>query len=211
MAKLYFRFGTVGSAKTLNLLAVVHNYRQQDKHVLLLKPKLDDRFGSLNVKSRAGLTMKADYLLTPTTIFFYNGKQLTNMASQDDDYITLNTKNKLSCLIVDEAQFLSNTIIDQLYLASIYADIPVILYGLKTNFKGLLFEGTKRILEIADSIEEIKTTCFFCNKKATHNLKLIAGYPTLSGPDIELGADETYKPSCKYCYHKKTNHLSHYL
>lgn len=211
MAKLYFRFGTVGSAKTLNLLAVAHNYRQQHKHVLLLKPKLDDRFGSFNVTSRAGLVMKADHLLTPHTVFVYKGETLTNTTLRDDDHINLSTDNRLNCLIVDEAQFLSHTVIDQLHLASIYANIPIILYGLKTNFKGTLFDGTKRILELADSIEEIKTTCFYCNKKATHNLKLITGSPTLSGPDIELGADETYKPSCKYCYHKKTSHLSHTL
>ena len=207
MAKLYFRYGTVGSAKTLNLLAVAHNYRQQNKKILLLKPVIDDRFGANNITSRAGLTMTADHLLYSYSTFKYNGELLCDepqQAKEKSTIIQITSQDPLSCLIVDEAQFLHKRIINQLHLISIYADIPVILYGLRTNFRGELFSGTKRILELADTIEEVKTTCYYCNKKATHNLKFVNNKPNITGPDIELGADEKYKPTCKYCYFEKT-------
>lgn len=182
MAKLYFRYGTVGSAKTLNLLAVTHNYQQQNKHVCLLKPKLDVRFGSEEVTSRAGLTKKADILVCDETVF--DGHAFAGV----------------DCIVVDEAQFLSKSVIDQLRLVSSAHNIPVICYGLRTDFRGNLFEGSKRLFEVADSIEEVKTTCAFCNRKAIFNLKLVDGKPTLTGPTIELGAEEKYLPACSSCY-----------
>jgi thymidine kinase len=188
MAKLYFRYGTVGSAKTLNLLAVTHNYQQQNKAVILLKPKLDIRFGSEDVSSRAGLTKKADLLLTEDTVFDSH-----NFAGTD-------------CIVVDEAQFLSKSVIDQLRAIASVQNIPVICYGLRTDFRGNLFEGSKRLFEVADSIEEIKTTCAFCNRKAIFNLKLVEGKPTLTGPSIELGAEEKYLPACASCYREQLEH-----
>jgi thymidine kinase len=137
MAKLYFRYGTVGSAKTLNLLAVTHNYQQQNKAVILLKPKLDIRFGSEDVSSRAGLTKKADLLLTEDTVFDSH-----NFAGTD-------------CIVVDEAQFLSKSVIDQLRAIASVQNIPVICYGLRTDFRGNLFEGSKRLFEVADSIDHL--------------------------------------------------------
>ncbi len=185
MAKLYFRYGTVGSAKTLNLLAVTHNYQQQNKQVLLVKPKLDTRFGNDEVKSRAGLVKKADILVTDETIF-----DSRDFEGHD-------------CVVVDEAQFLSKSLIDQLRLIASRQNIPVICYGLRTDFRGNLFEGSKRLFEIADSLEEVKTTCAFCNRKAIFNLKLLDGKPTLTGPTIELGAEEKYLPACSICYREQ--------
>lgn len=182
MAKLYFRHGTVGSAKTLNLLAVAHNYRQQGKHVLLLKPELDSRFGSDNIKSRAGLEMQADVLVGPDTNLF----KLPLEA--------------VSCLLVDEAQFLSMTHIDQLRDIAYLKDIPIICYGLRTDFRTKLFPGSLRLMELADSIEEIKATCYFCNKKSIMNLKHLNGKATLEGPSVQLGAEERYLPVCYRCY-----------
>lgn len=182
MAKLYFRYGTVGSAKTLNLLAVTHNYQQQNKRVLLIKPLIDTRFGDIEVTSRAGLTKKADLLVTDQTVF-----DVKDFEGQD-------------CIVVDEAQFLSKAVIDQLRTISSKENIPVICYGLRTDFRGNLFEGSRRLFEIADSIEEVKTTCAFCNRKAIFNLKLVDGKPTLTGPTIELGAEEKYLPACSNCY-----------
>lgn len=182
MAKLYFRYGTVGSAKTLNLLAVTHNYQQQNKKVILLKPKLDDRFGAQEVTSRAGLSKNADILISNDTV-------LDESKFADAD-----------CIVVDEAQFLTKTMIDQFRSIATTHNIPVICYGLRTDFRGNLFEGSQRLFEIADSIEEIKTTCAYCNRKAIFNLKLIDGKATLSGPKIELGAEEKYLPACSNCY-----------
>lgn len=185
MAKLYFRYGTVGSAKTLNLLAVTHNYQAQNKSVVLIKPKLDSRFGQTQVKSRAGLAKEADILIDTDTV------------------IDRRTIADVNCIIVDEVQFLTKAVIDQFRSIATDMDIPVICYGLRTDFRGQLFEGSKRLFEVADTFEEIKTTCNFCNKKAIFNLKLVDGLPTLTGPTIELGTEETYLPTCSKCYRSK--------
>lgn len=182
MAKLYFRHGTVGSAKTLNLLAVAHNYRQQNKRVLLIKPSLDTRFGEEMIRSRAGLDCAADLLVHADT-------QL-----DDDDF------RGLSCALVDEAQFVSPAVIDQLRRITLELEVPVICYGLRTDFRGHLFEGARRLFEMADTIEEVKTTCAFCNRKAIMNLKHTNGVATVVGPSVDLGAEEKYFPACWRCY-----------
>lgn len=170
----------------MNLLAVAHNYRHQNKKVLLLKPILDSRFGVDVIKSRSGLTMDADILVDEKT------------------FLTESDLSGVSCLLVDEAQFLSTAFIDQLRDIAIRKDIPVICYGLRTDFKTHLFKGSQRLLELADSIEEVKTTCAFCNRKAVFNLKFVAGKPTRSGDQIDLGGDEKYLPSCAPCYQTQT-------
>jgi thymidine kinase len=184
MAKLYFRYGAVGSAKTLNLLAVAHAYRQQDKKVFLIKPRLDTRFGESVIRSRAGLTQDADLLVDAESHL-----DLTNL----EDY---------HCILVDEAQFLSAGVIDQLRRVTRILHIPVICYGLRTDFRAQLFEGSKRLMELADAIEEVKTTCAFCNRKGVFNLKLVDGRPSLAGPTVDLGAEEKYLPACNHCYSK---------
>jgi thymidine kinase len=180
MAKLYFRHGTMTSAKTLNLLAVAHNYRTQGKRVVVLKPRLDDRFGTKKVVSRAGLECDADMLLEPTT-------------SLDPEKF-----EGIDCVLVDEAQFLSAHVIEQ--LRSLARKIPVICYGLRTDFRTHLFEGSKRLMELADSIEEIKVTCQFCNRKAIFNMRFENGKPTLDGAQVALGAEEKYLPVCFSCW-----------
>jgi len=182
MAKLYFRYGTVGSAKTLNLIAVAHTYNQQNKRVLVIKPALDDRFGRETVKSRAGLERDADLLVEPNSKLNYN------------DFKGIN------CVLVDEAQFLSADLVDQLRQISCDLDLPVICYGLRSDFRTDLFPGSKRLLELADEISEVKTTCFFCDSRALFNLKFANGKPTREGPAIDLGAEEKYLPACARCY-----------
>jgi thymidine kinase len=204
MAKLYFRYGTVGSAKTLNLLAVAHNYRSQNKHILSMKPAIDTRFDPKCIVSRSGLKLEADYSLDDDTVFKYNGEPLKKKYSITAKVVSLDSTTKISCIVVDECQFLSSGVIDQLHLLTIIADIPVIVYGLKTNHKSQLFVGSKRILELADSIEEIKSTCFYCERKATQNLKHCKDKTILDGPEIEIGADEMYRATCKYCYQSRT-------
>ena len=181
MAKLYFRHGTVGSAKTLNLLAVAHNYRQQSKQVVLLKPEMDTRFGRERIKSRAGLEMAADILVAPHT-------KLLNLEWKDVD-----------CILVDEAQFLK-THIEELRTLTLEKDIPVICYGLRTDFKTNLFEGSLRLMELADSIEEVKATCHYCHRKSIVNLKHVDGKPIAEGPTVQLGAEEHDSPACYRCY-----------
>ncbi len=182
MAKLYFRHGTVGSAKTLNLLAVAHNYRQQGKKVFLVKPRMESRFGETKIQSRAGLFAQADFLLDENTSL---------------QEIPLES---VRCILVDEAQFLSAKTIEELRAIATEKNIPVICYGLRTDFKSYLFEGAKRLMELADSIEEVKATCHFCNKKSIMNLKHVNGVAVKEGPSIELGAEEKYFPSCYECF-----------
>lgn len=185
MAKLYFRHGTVGSAKTLNLLAVAHNYRQQGKEILLLKPELDDRFGKEQIKSRAGLEMPADVLIR-----------------KDTDLFLLDFEG-VDCILVDEVQFMASHIIEQFRTISVEKGIPVICYGLRTDFRSNLFEGSKRLLELADSIEEVKATCHFCNRKSIMNLKHVDGVAVSDGPVVQLGAEESYFPACYSCYQQQ--------
>lgn len=190
MAKLYFRYGTVGSAKTLNLLAVAHNYRQQGKQILLVKPEIDVRFGADLIKTRAGLAMRADI-----------------MAPSHGKFVSFPALDDIACVLVDEAQFLSAEAIEQLHHITYTAvapyapnGIPVICYGLRTDFRKELFPAAAQLLALADTIEEIKTTCVDCNKKAVFNLKLVNGVATKNGPSVELGCEEKYLPVCATCY-----------
>ncbi len=182
MAKLYFRYGTMDSAKTMNLLAVAHNYRKQNKRVVLLKPKLDDRFGASEIVSRSGLSSEADLLVDAEHEF--------EPGFFDD----------IDCILVDEAQFLSPHVIETLRRVTIEPGVPVICYGLRTDFRTQLFPGSKRLLELADRIEEVKVTCQYCGKKATFNLRLVDGQATLDGPQVKLGADDQYVPVCWHHY-----------
>lgn|SRR5690606_23095398 len=185
MAKLYFRYGTMDSAKTLNLLAVAHNYRKQGKRVLLLKPRLDVRFGPEIIRSRSGLEAPADLLIEPG-------------AALDVEQL-----RGLNCILVDEAQFLSESVIEQLRELTSELGVPVICYGLRTDFQARLFPGSKRLLELADSIEEVKVTCQFCDRKAVFNLRMADGLAVIDGPQIQLGADERYMPACWIHYREE--------
>jgi thymidine kinase len=185
MAKLYFRYGAVGSAKTLNLLAVAHNYERQGKRVLVLKPAFDTRFGAEKVVSRAGLERAADRVLV------------------DGEAPAAHEAAEADCVLVDEAQFLAPMQIDALREWTHALDVPVLCYGLRSDFRSELFPGAKRLMELADSIEEIKTTCSFCNRKATQNLKYVDGVARLDGPSRELGAEERYQPVCYRHYQEQ--------
>jgi thymidine kinase len=150
---------------------------------------MDVRFGESSVTSRAGLTQNADYLLGPET----NILKLPVI------------KNSVHCVLVDEAQFLNPSQIDQLRLVTTLWNVPVICYGLRTDFRTNLFPGSKRLLEVADTIEEVKTTCHFCNKKAILNLKHVDGVADTTGPAVQLGAEEKYFPTCYNCYRNNLN------
>jgi len=186
MAKLYFRHGTMDSAKTLNLLAVAHNYRKQQKRVLLVKPWVDDRFGRATIASRSGLEAEADVLVR----------------SPDD--LPPGVFEGLDCVLVDEAQFLAPDVVDVLRAATLDPGVPVICYGLRTDFRTRLFPGSARLLELADTIEEVKVTCQFCDKKAVFNLRHRGGRAVTDGPQVQLGADDDYAPVCWGCYAGRT-------
>jgi thymidine kinase len=191
VAKLYFRYGTMDSAKSMNLLAVAHNYRKQGKRVLLAKPRLDSRFGNRKISSRSGLDADADLLI--------------------DDETVLDPRDfaQLDCVLIDEAQFLPPAVIDDLRRITVDPGVPVICYGLRTDFRTRLFAGAQRLMELADRIEEVKVTCQYCARKATCNLRFVNGTPTVRGPQIQLGADEQYAPVCWSHYDEATRALAH--
>jgi thymidine kinase len=184
MAKLYFRYGTVGSAKTLNLLAVAHNYRQQGKTVKIIKPAIDTRFEVNMVRSRAGLELPADIVLQPA------------------DTLDPLTWSDVQCVLVDEAQFLTAAQVEQLRDVTLHHDIPVLCYGLRTDYLLRLFEGSKRLLELADCIDEVKATCHRCNHKSIVNVRHAQGHIVTDGPTVLLGAEESYAPTCYACYRR---------
>ena len=185
MAKLYFRHGTMSSGKSLNLLAVAHNYEQKGEKVVVIRPRLDERFGAQTVGSRTGLSRDADVLV------------------DEDSRLDRRAIAGAACVLVDEAQFLSPGVVDQLRDITWDLEVPVICYGLRTDFRTRAFPGSARLLEVADTIEEIKTVCHFCNRKAVFNLRISDGGAVTDGPQIELGADERYRPVCGPCYRER--------
>ncbi len=189
MPKLYFRYGTMNSSKTANLLMVAHNYRTQGKTAILIKPQIDTRNGLETIKSRAfSHKVDVDIILNP-----------------DMNEIKIGEHVVPDCILVDEAQFLSVENVNA--LRNLPYDIPIMCYGLRTDYRSKLFEGAKRLMEIADSIEEIKTVCVHCNKKAIINAKFYTDSQSREkvilhdGCDkIDLGAEEKYIPLCWNCW-----------
>ena len=185
MPKLYFRYGAMNSSKTANLLMVSHNYRSQGKTVILIKPAIDTRFGTDTINSRTGLSERVHVFVDINT-------NLSNLNIKDVD-----------CILVDECQFLCPEHIDQLRQLSL--QVPVICYGLRTDYRAKLFPGSQRLLELADNIEEIKTICVKCNKKAIINAKFIKQNNEIiiikDGSELpDLGDEDKYQPMCWKCY-----------
>ncbi len=186
MAKLFFKYGTVFSAKSLNLLATAHNYETQGKKVCLMIPHIDTRSDG-KIRTRAGHEKEAIIIAENDDIFSIYG-----------DYVK--EHGKIDCVLVDEVQLLRPHHIDELREIVEQFNTPVICYGLKTSYTLELFEATARLLALADKLEEIKTICWFCNSKATHNLMLIDGKPNYEGNPIEIGGLEKFVPVCYSCY-----------
>lgn len=184
MSKLFFRYGAMGSGKSTALLQVAHNYNQKGMQVILVKPKMDTK-GEKNIESRIGMSRTVDILI-PKKIKF---KKILNLEN-------------ISAIIVDEAQFLSANQVDELFEISKEKDIPVFCYGLRCDFQNQGFPGSRRLLEIADDIEELKTICK-CGAKATQNLRLCNGIPTFSGEQVLIDGSEkdySYEGVCGKCY-----------
>ena len=174
MAKLYFRYGAMGSSKTANAIMVQYNYEERGQHVLMVKPAMENRDGARTVMSRCGLKTECVYM-----------EELPGM-----------DLSPYACIIIDEAQFLSK---DQVaFLVHVVDDlnIPVIAYGLRTDFQNNFFEGSLWLMAWADTIEEVKTICW-CGKKATCNARVIDGKVAREGEQIVLGGDESYVSLCR--------------
>ncbi len=174
MAKLYFRYGAMGSSKTANAVMVQYNYKERGCEVLMLKPKLENRDGATVVRSRCGLEAECRYI-------------------EDLPQIDL---AGIACVIVDEAHFLTSAQVRSLVDIVDDYNIPVICYGLRTDFRGELFEGSRELLCWADTIEEIKTICW-CGRKATFNARIHDGKIVRHGEQILLGGNSQYISLCR--------------
>jgi thymidine kinase len=182
LAKLYFRYGTMNSGKSIEVLRTAHNYEEQGKSVLLFTPAIDDRYGTGLVSSRIGM-QKAAVIVDEHT-----------------DMYSLAKENKPHCVLIDECQFMNRKQIEQLTDICDGLDIPVIAYGLRSDFLGELFEGSKHLFAVADKIEEIKTVCWYCDRKAVMNMRCKDGKPVFVGEQIQIGGNESYIPVCRKCY-----------
>lgn len=178
MAGLYFKYGTMNSSKSANLLMIKHNYEEQNFTVKLLKPSTDTREKETIIHSRVGLS-------APCTLI-----------NDDSDLTELCKDYKI--VMVDEAQFLSEKLVDELYEIS-YEKV-VMCFGLMTDFKRNLFPGSKRLIELCDSLQEIKSVCS-CGRRAVVNARFKDGKLVLDGAQVEIGAEDKYRALCKYCYH----------
>lgn len=182
--KMYFYYGAMGSSKTANALMTRFNFEDKGKKVVLLKPSIDTRDGADIVRSRAGLSAKA-LLIEPESHI----KDVLPLPAEEYDNI-----------IVDEAQFLSRQQVDELREIVDHGTM-VMCYGLRTDFRGLLFEGSKRLMEIADSLREIVTMCP-CGRKAIMNARYVNDKIIYDGEQIVIGGNDAYVALCHQCYMK---------
>lgn len=184
MAQLYFKYGTMNSGKTIEILKVAHNYEEQGKRVLIMTSALDTRDGVGMVSSRIGMRREALAIDDEFDLFGFIEKE------QEDLY----------CVLIDEAQFLKRHHVFSLARVVDELDIPVMAFGLKNDFRNELFEGSKYLLLFADKIEEIKTICHYCSKKAIMVLRMQDGKPLYDGEQIQIGGNETYVSVCRRHY-----------
>ena len=188
MANLYFRYGPMNSGKSRQLISVFYNYKERGMQTYIMKPSIDTK-GDDKIVPRNSETMMVDHLIT-----------------KEDNLFELikNQNKKISCILIDEAQFLEEHHVDELTDVVDYLNIPVICYGLLKDFTSHLFVGSKRLVETANSIEEIKTVCS-CGNKATEVIRYVNGIATDKGKQIVIdGANEeiTYDSLCRFCKKK---------
>lgn len=185
MSKLYFRYGTMNCGKSAALMQVAHNYEENDKKVIVIKSVIDTK-GNDSLESRIGLKRKVDILLSPKEeLIDYLGK------IKESD-----------CILVDEAQFLTESQVEELWCITKELNIPAICYGLRTNFKSELFEESKRLLELSDELEELITICS-CGKRAKFNSRFVNNKFTLTGDSVLIDGTDAkveYRPMCGKCY-----------
>ncbi len=186
MAKLYFRYGAMGSSKTANALMVKYNYEEKGQIPVLLKPRTDTRDGERLIRSRIGLEDKCSFV----------DEFLEEMKTEGSSVQMALQEKKLAAVIVDEAQFVSAEEVDLLSDIVDFYDIPVLCYGLRTDFTSHLFEGSKRLMEIADIIEEVPTVCW-CGRRAHYNTRIKDGKVVRTGEQIMIGGNESYVSLCR--------------
>ena len=184
MAKLYFKYGAMGSSKTAQALITKYNYEENDMRVWLIKPSADTRDGVATIRSRIGLEAQCEVIGPEVDVFArFLGSQI----------------RRSNVIIVDECQFMTPKQIEQLRAIVDEHNIPVLCFGLRTDFQTRLFPGSMRLMELADCIEEIKTMCD-CGAKATVNARINDGFIVTEGAQVVLGGNDCYIAMCHRCY-----------
>ena len=195
MGKLYFRYGAMNSGKSTALLQAAHNYEERGQAVLLAKPAIDTK-GDTSIVSRLGVDRDVDFLITPEL----------NLRTEFQRRSTLKREElgkRVACLLLDEAQFLSGDQVDQALEIAVLDDVPVIAFGIRTDFLTNGFPGSLRLLEIAHSLEELKTICR-CGKKAIFNGRKVNDEFVFNGDQVLIDGEEiTYESLCPSCYFRE--------
>ena len=193
MAKLYFRYGAMNSGKSTALLQVAHNYEERSQQILIAKPAVDTK-GDASIISRLGVDRHVDFLVTPES-------NLRDLAHEyaNNGLIIPGIKN-LACLLIDEAQFLTREQVDQAFELAALDGVPVLAYGIRTDFLTIGFPGSIRLMELAHSLEELKTICR-CGRKAMFNGRKFDGEFIFEGDQVAIdGVEVTYESLCGVCY-----------
>ena len=205
MAKLYFRYGAMNSGKSTGLLQTAYNYEERDQRVLLLKAVVDTK-GEDSVVSRLGVSRRVDLLLDADDDLraLVHRRALSGARLARDEGGALREaaplREVLDCVLIDEAQFLTALQVDQLMEIALIDDVPVLAYGIRTDFRTVSFPGSRRLLEIAHSLEELKTTCR-CGRKAIFNARKVGESFVFDGDQVAIDSgDVTYESLCGQCY-----------
>ena len=204
MAKLYFRYGAMNSGKSTALLQAAYNYEERGQRVLLAKPEIDTK-GADRISSRLGVERDVDFLIAPgedaRALFEAHRERARHV--DDDALVPGQGARDIACLMIDEAQFLTAPQVEDLLRIAVLDDIPVLAYGIRTDFRTEAFRGSRRLLELSHSLEELKTICR-CGRKAIFNARLVGGKFVFDGDQVaidELSADRvTYESMCPVCY-----------
>ena len=201
MSKLYFRYGAMNSGKSTALLQAAYNYEERGQQVLLAKPDIDTK-GDAQIVSRLGVTRDVDFTVA-------RDEDIYAAFSANRARVLKSTGLDVSCLLVDEAQFLSESQVDDLLRIAILERVPVLAYGIRTDFQTVAFPGSRRLLEIAHSLEELKTICR-CGRKAVFNARSIDGVFIFDGDQVAIdtssglsasgASDVSYESLCGQCY-----------
>lgn len=193
MAQLYFYYSAMNAGKSTSLLQSAHNYREQGMHVALFTAAIDDRYGRGIIRSRIGLQASAQ-------LFETSSEFLSTVQS-------MHSETPLACVLVDEAQFLTRSQVDQLARVVDELNVPVLCFGIRTDFQGELFPGSSRLLAIADKLAELKTVCV-CGRKATMTVRLDdAGKVVAAGEQVQIGGNDRYESKCRRHYRELVDSL----
>jgi thymidine kinase len=199
MAKLYFRYGAMNSGKSTALLQAAYNYEERGQRVLLAKPAVDTK-GDRSIESRLGVTREVDYVIEPGEDTFAQFQRHRRESLERDGV-------DISCLLVDEAQFLEGPQVDGLLRVALLEGVPVLAYGIRTDFLTEAFPGSRRLLEVAHTLEELKTICR-CGRKALFNGRKVGDRFVFDGDQVAIDGEEvTYESLCGNCYLEESGNV----